>query len=75
MMSISYAECDPTIGIEKNYLLVKCNLCAKDMMLTEGSIIFGNKWYHDECFSNLNFEQIFVKESKIKYDITNMRTD
>ncbi|TAK17559.1 MAG: hypothetical protein EPO37_06705 [Nitrosarchaeum sp.] len=74
MMSISHAEYKPTIGIEKNYLLVKCNFCAKDMTLTEGSIIFGNKWYHENCFSNLNSEQIFVKESKIKYDI-NMRTD
>ena len=75
MMSISHAEYESTIGIEKNYLLVKCNLCAKDMILTEGSIIFGNKWYHENCFSNLNSEQIFVKESKMKYDITNMRTD
>ena len=54
MMSISHAECEPTVGTEKNYLLVKCTLCAKDMILTEGSVIFGNKWYHENCFSNLN---------------------
>ena len=73
-MSISHVECDPTVGIEKNYLLVKCNLCVKDMMLTEGSIIFGNKWYHENCFSNVS-KSISVKHQKTQYDITNMRTD
>ena len=72
-MSISYAECKSTTETEKNYLLVKCNFCAKDMILTEGSIIFGNKWYHENCFSNIS-KSISVKHQKMQYDI-NMRTD
>ena len=73
-MSISYAECEPTIEIEKNYLLVKCNLCAKDMMLTEGSVIFGNKWYHENCFSNIS-KSISAKNPTTQYNIENIRTD
>ena len=64
MMSISHAECDPTVGIEKNYLLVKCNLCVKDMILTEGSIIFGNKWYHENCFPISLFLNQFLQNIK-----------
>ena len=76
MMSIFYAECEPTIGVEKNYFLVKCALCARDMMLTEGSIIFGSKWYHGNCFDNiLKTKQIFANESKIQRDLENIRTD
>jgi len=75
-MSISYAECEPTIEIEKNYLLVKCNFCAKDMILTEGSIIFGNKWYHENCFSNISIPKpLSAKHHKMQYDIKNIRTD
>ena len=75
MMSIFYAECEPTIGVEKNYLLVKCALCARDMMLTEGSIIFGSKWYHGNCFDNIRSKQIFANNPKTQYDIENIRTD
>lgn len=72
-MSISHAKCEPMIGTEKNYLLVKCNLCTKDMMLTEGSVIFGNKWYHENCFANI-VNPIFVKEST-QHDMKNIGTD
>lgn len=74
MMSISHAECKPTIGVEKNFLLVKCALCAKDMMLTEGSIIFGSKWYHGNCFDIIRSKPIFVNESKI-HDLENIGAD
>ena len=74
-MSISHAECEPTIGTEKNYLLVKCALCTKDMILTEGSIIFGSKWYHENCFSYITrTNPILTKDPKTQYDIENMRT-
>lgn len=71
MMTIFYAECEPTIGVEKNYLLVKCALCTKDMILTEGSVIFGSKWYHVNCFDNIRSKLIFANESKI-HDIENI---
>ena len=75
-MSISHAECESIIGIEKNYLLVKCNLCTKDMILTEGSIIFGNKWYHENCFSNIFISKsISAKDPTTQYNIENIRTD
>jgi hypothetical protein len=75
-MSISHAECGATIGIDKNYLLVKCDLCTKDMILTEGSVIFGSNWYHENCFANvLNSKPIFVKDPKMQQYIKNIRTD
>ncbi|MEK6931034.1 MAG: hypothetical protein AABZ37_02535 [Thermoproteota archaeon] len=75
MMSISHAECESTIGVEKNHLLVKCALCAKDMMLTDGSIIFGSKWYHGNCFDNIRSKQIFANESKIQRNLKNIGAD
>ena len=76
MMLISHAKYEPTIGAEKNYLSVKCALCTKNMMLTEGSIIFGSKWYHDNCFDSfLSSKSMFAKEPKIQHDIKNIRTD
>ena len=76
MMSISRAECEPTIGTEKNYLLVKCALCTKDMTLTEGSIIFGSKWYHENCFNCITRSTpIFTKVPKTQSDIGNIRID
>ena len=75
MMSLSHAECNPTIGVEKNYLLVKCALCAKDMMLTDGSIIFGSKWYHGSCFDNIISKRIFANESKTQRDLKNIGAD
>ena len=66
MMSISHAKCE-SIGVEKNYLLVKCALCTKDMMLTEDSIIFGSKWYHGNCFDNIRSKQIFANNPKTQH--------
>ena len=75
-MSISHAEYESIVGTEKNYLLVKCALCTKDMILTEGSIIFGSKWYHGNCFDILLISKpIFAKDPKTQYDIKNIRTD
>jgi hypothetical protein len=32
-------------------LLARCAFCKKIMPIAEGSIIFGNKWYHQDCFN------------------------
>lgn len=47
---------------EKNFLLVNCALCAKDMIVTEGSVILGSKWYHNSCFDK--YEQIFANQTR-----------
>jgi len=41
------------INLKRNFLLEKCTLCAQKMILTEGSVILGNKWYHKECFAKI----------------------
>jgi len=46
---------------ERNFLLVKCALCAKDMILSEGSIILGSEWYHKECFAKIEKNHCNIK--------------
>ena len=76
MMSLSHAQCDSTIEADKNFLLVKCALCAKDMLLTEGSVIFGSKWYHGNCFDDISrSKSVFVNDPKIHREIKNTRTE
>jgi hypothetical protein len=52
-----YAKLKPAT-VEKNFLLVKCALYTKNMMLTEGSIILGSIWHHENCFDKS--KQIFA---------------
>jgi hypothetical protein len=47
---------------EHNYLLQTCEHCKKELRLSEGDIIFDNKWYHKDCFNDMN------KDSKISGD-------
>jgi hypothetical protein len=37
-----------------NYLLQTCTYCKKELQLSEGDIIYGNKWYHKDCFNGLS---------------------
>ncbi len=60
-MSDLHTKCELT-GKEKNFLLVKCAWCTKDMELTEGSIILGSEWYHKNCYANM----IIVKTIEVK---------
>jgi len=39
------------LQLTKNYLLQICEYCKKNMELVEGDIIYGNRWYHKDCFS------------------------
>ena len=52
MMQISYAKHESN-KMERNFLLAKCTLCAKEMILTEGSVILGSEWYHKGCFAKI----------------------
>ena len=36
-----------------NYLLQICTCCKKELQLSEGDIIYGNNWYHKDCFNGL----------------------
>mgnify|MGYP000259123078 CR=1 FL=1 len=29
-----------------------CAMCKQQMILTEGTIIFGDKWFHNKCWNN-----------------------
>ncbi|HKC78810.1 MAG TPA: hypothetical protein VKB83_01800, partial [Nitrosopumilaceae archaeon] len=34
-----------------NYLMQTCSLCKKKMLLSEGDMIYGDKWYHNSCWN------------------------
>lgn len=48
--------------IPHNYLIQICEYCKKELQLSEGDIIYGNKWYHKDCFNGLS------KSSRISGD-------
>lgn len=35
---------------ERNFLVQSCSLCQGEIMLDVGDIIYGEKWYHGECW-------------------------
>lgn len=37
--------------ITKNCLVETCFYCKGEVILKEGVIIYGDKWYHDTCFN------------------------
>jgi len=37
----------------RNYLVQNCAVCKQEMELVAGSIIFGNKWYHKDCYDTI----------------------
>jgi len=41
---------------EAGFLVQTCGLCNKEMPLVEGDIIFGDKWFHKDCWK-LNNEE------------------
>ena len=36
--------------IHHNFLTQTCSLCKKKMVLSEGDMIYGDKWYHNSCW-------------------------
>lgn len=32
---------------------VNCSLCKQQMTITEGTVIYGDKWFHNMCWNKL----------------------
>ena len=41
---------------DKNFLVQICFLCNKEMILAEGATIYGEKWYHKDCWQSIKGE-------------------
>lgn len=41
-----YAESELT----RTFRTPACSLCGKEMQLVEGDTIFGDKWFHNNCW-------------------------
>jgi hypothetical protein len=42
----------PTQELEVNYLQTICEYCNMEVSLTTGDVLFGDGWYHQECWAN-----------------------
>ncbi|TLX66323.1 MAG: hypothetical protein E6L00_01720 [Thaumarchaeota archaeon] len=38
---------------DKNYLIENCAVCHQELKLVAGAIIFGDKWYHKDCYDSI----------------------
>ena len=45
---------DTNLNKEKNYLVQNCEVCHKEMQLVAGSVTFGGKWYHKDCYDSIS---------------------
>lgn len=42
----------------RNFLVQTCSLCGEEMELVEGTTIYGNKWYHADCWKLVKKEDL-----------------
>ncbi|MBI3623383.1 hypothetical protein HY212_04890 [Candidatus Pacearchaeota archaeon] len=47
----------------RHYLLQNCHLCKQEMILEAGSIIYGDKWFHNKCFNTWKEFSVLAKGS------------
>ena len=45
---------DDTKSKARNYLEQNCEVCHQEMQLVAGSVTFGGKWYHKDCYDSLS---------------------
>ena len=38
---------------DKNYLIQNCAVCKQEMQLDTGSVTLAGKWYHKDCYDNV----------------------
>jgi hypothetical protein len=41
-----------TQELEVDYLQRICEYCNREVSLTTGDVLFGDRWYHGECWGN-----------------------
>jgi hypothetical protein len=42
-----------TIVQKAHFLIPRCFACKEEMHFVEGDIIYGDKWYHDSCWKDV----------------------
>ncbi len=50
----SQSQIVSVLDTNHNFLVQKCAFCDKEMELVEGTIIFGDLWYHNSCWKSFN---------------------
>jgi len=46
-----------------DFLTQTCSLCGQKMLLSEGDMIYGDKWYHNSCWN-------LLEQNNIKHNIS-----
>ena len=36
-----------------NFCVPRCSSCKDEMQFSEGDVIYGDKWYHDSCWKEI----------------------
>ena len=36
-----------------SFCIPRCSACKHDMQLTEGDVIYGDKWFHNSCWKDI----------------------
>ena len=36
-----------------NFFVPKCSACKDEMQFSEGDVIYGDKWYHNSCWKDI----------------------
>jgi hypothetical protein len=36
-----------------NFFIPKCSACKNEMRFAEGEVIYGDKWYHNSCWKDI----------------------
>ncbi|GEM_PF-6681369 len=44
---------DTKLNKARNYLVENCAACKQEMQLVAGSVTFGGKWYHRDCYDSI----------------------
>jgi hypothetical protein len=45
-----------------NFCVPRCSACKDKMQLSEGDVIYGDKWYHDSCWKEIEKMAEFVAQ-------------
>jgi hypothetical protein len=58
----SKQEVPQSIVQKSNFCVPRCSACKDEMLFAEGEVIYGDKWYHDSCWKEIEKIVEFVAQ-------------
>jgi hypothetical protein len=47
------AEAVEDVASQVNFLVRKCDFCGLELVVGQGDAIFGDRWYHGQCWEGI----------------------